>query len=289
MASLVRQYSTTKVRRESAADFSSRLQLNVPEITIITHRPSFVDINLEVTRQASRASNINFNRRITHIPQRANEAESTSMGGNGDDNEDGERTKSVTINADDDVADNVMFESGELNVHLDKLTWTNAHGKLSALVRKRISFSHPQRNPDLTVFPTPTLLQVFITLEIEESSQFAKYLGIFLKLVIILAIFGYVLSTLPVLRVFPTECDYPDCDDDPELCPGIAMSVFTLPYPHLPVNDNHNPSSSPSSSSSSSSLSQHHYHITIITTPSPSPHHPISRIHDLSRHIIPRV
>ena len=272
MASLVRQYSTTKVRRESAADFSSRLQLNVPEITIITHRPSFVDINLEVTRQASRASNINFNRRITHIPQRANEAESTSMGGNGDDNEDGERTKSVTINADDDVADNFMFESGELNVHLDKLTLTNAHWKLSALVRKRISFSHPQRNPDLTVFPTPTLLQVFITLEIEESSQFAKYLGIFLKLVIILAIFGYVLSTLPVLRVFPTECDYPDCDDDPELCPGIAMSVFTLPYPHLPVNENHNPSSS--SPSSSSSSSQHHRHhntiiITIIITPSP--------------------
>lgn len=63
-------------------------------------------------------------------------------------------------------------------------------------------------------------MQVFITLEIEESSSFAKYLGIFLKLVIILAIAGYVLSTLPALRVYPTVCDVPDCNDDPILCPG---------------------------------------------------------------------
>ena len=135
MASLVRQYSTTRVRRESAADFSTRMQLNVPEITIIAHRPSFVDINVEVSRQASRASNVNFNRRVTDIPQSSNNAnESTSVQNGDNNNASGQRTKSVTINADDDVAEGAMFESGELNVHLDKLTWTNAPWKLSALV-----------------------------------------------------------------------------------------------------------------------------------------------------------
>ena len=133
MTSLVRQYSTTKVRRESAADFSSRLNLNVPEITIVAHRPSFVDINSEVSRsrQNSRA-NVNITRRVTDIPQRVNE--STKMA-NGEDIASNELSQSVTINADDDVADHVMFESGELNVHLDKITWTNAPWKLSALVR----------------------------------------------------------------------------------------------------------------------------------------------------------
>ena len=137
MASLVRQYSTTRVRRESAADFSTRMQLNVPEITIIAHRPSFVDINVEVSRQASRASStVNFNRRVTDIPQSSsNNANESSSVQNGDNNNAfGERTKSVTINADDDVAEGAMFESGELNVHLDKLTWSNAPWKLSALV-----------------------------------------------------------------------------------------------------------------------------------------------------------
>lgn len=152
MTSIVRQYSTTKVRRESAADFSSRLQLNVPEITIMSHRPSFVDINSEVTRSRTN-SRINITRRVTDIPQRANAAnESPSFDNNGEENADRDRSTSITLNAEDDVADHVMFGSGELNVHLDTLTWINAPWKLSALVGKHhlLLYRHMYHNPYCT-------------------------------------------------------------------------------------------------------------------------------------------
>jgi len=110
------------------------VNLDVPEITIVTHRPSFVDINLEVSRSRtnSRVSNINIIRRMTNVTQQFGN-ESTKMA-NGEENASNELSKSVTINADDDTTDHVMFESGELNVHLDKITWANAPWKLSALV-----------------------------------------------------------------------------------------------------------------------------------------------------------
>ena len=64
---------------------------------------------------------------------------------------------------------------------------------------------------------------VFIVLELEQSSTFARYLDYVTKTVIILAIVAYLLSTEPTYRYTPTTCDQPVCNDDLTLCPGYVV------------------------------------------------------------------
>jgi hypothetical protein len=64
---------------------------------------------------------------------------------------------------------------------------------------------------------------VFITLELEESSRFAKYLDLVTKAVIVLAIAAYLMSTEPDYQYRPASCDTPFCSDDVMLCPGYTI------------------------------------------------------------------
>ena len=64
---------------------------------------------------------------------------------------------------------------------------------------------------------------VFITLELETSSTFAKYLDLVTKAVIVTAIAAYLISTEPGYQYQPASCAYPLCNDDPTLCPGYQV------------------------------------------------------------------
>ena len=61
---------------------------------------------------------------------------------------------------------------------------------------------------------------VFLTLEIETSSNLARFIAVFTKIVILVAVTSYMASTDPSLRVTPNTCDSPLCSDDSFLCPG---------------------------------------------------------------------
>ena len=64
---------------------------------------------------------------------------------------------------------------------------------------------------------------VFVTLDVDQSSYVAKYLGVITNAVIVLAVLSYVASTNPQLRYIPTTCAFPVCNNDPNLCPGYMV------------------------------------------------------------------
>ena len=74
--------------------------------------------------------------------------------------------------------------------------------------------------------------QIFLTLDNDESSPLAFYLGLFIKMVIIVAILMYILSTLPSMNATPDVCTQDDavCYYDPTLCPGYAVCA-PVPFP----------------------------------------------------------
>ena len=61
---------------------------------------------------------------------------------------------------------------------------------------------------------------IFLTLEVETSSNLARAIAVFTKLVILIAVISYMASTEPSLRVTPNTCETPLCSDDSLLCPG---------------------------------------------------------------------
>ena len=64
---------------------------------------------------------------------------------------------------------------------------------------------------------------VFITMEIEQSSYVAKFISLAIKMAICLAVFTFIVSTDPYFRVIPDTCAFPDCDNDPLICPGYMI------------------------------------------------------------------
>jgi hypothetical protein len=74
--------------------------------------------------------------------------------------------------------------------------------------------------------------QIFLALDNDESSTFAFYLGLFVKIVIIFAIMMYILSSLPSMNSPPANCteDIAVCYYDPNLCPDYAVCI-PEPYP----------------------------------------------------------
>ena len=88
---------------------------------------------------------------------------------------------------------------------------------------------------------------IFLTLEIETSSNLARFISVFTKLIILVAVISYMASTDPSLRVIPNTCDSPICSDDSLLCPGyqtcqdinapafdvienVCVYIFTVEY-----------------------------------------------------------
>ena len=101
---------------------------------------------------------------------------------------------------DEQLMELMMFNKQELDFSKDAwvgLTWSEKITKFCALV--------------------------FVTFEVESSSKWAKIISVVLKAFIVMAIVCYILSTEPSLRVSPTTCNNPDCDNDPVLCPGYQV------------------------------------------------------------------
>jgi hypothetical protein len=78
---------------------------------------------------------------------------------------------------------------------------------------------------------------IFITLEIPRSSSTAKIVAIIINIIILTAIIGYIASTELSLRISPTTCNFPACDNDPTLCPGYQICPDDTSIQFLTIDD----------------------------------------------------
>ena len=83
---------------------------------------------------------------------------------------------------------------------------------------------------DKLIWPCQVL---YVTLEVENSSTLAWIISIFLKIVILLAIFVGVVSSEPSFNYVPDTCAVSVCDNDPKLCRNMRLCA---PQP-LPIFD----------------------------------------------------
>ena len=68
---------------------------------------------------------------------------------------------------------------------------------------------------------------VFITIDVEQSSLLAKMLGFVSKMVVVMAVLAYIISTDDSARYVPNTCDTPFCNNDAILCPGYMVCSDT--------------------------------------------------------------
>ena len=68
---------------------------------------------------------------------------------------------------------------------------------------------------------------VFITIDVEQSSLLAKIIGFVSKMVVVLAVLAYIISTDATARYVPNTCDAPFCNNDPYMCPGYMVCEAT--------------------------------------------------------------
>ena len=90
---------------------------------------------------------------------------------------------------------------------------------------------------------------IFITIDVEQSSLLAKVIGFVSKMVVVLAVLAYIISTDSSARYVPVTCDMPYCDNDPMLCPGKMFPPTPFPLmsflPTRLLHHHHNPSITP--------------------------------------------
>ena len=78
---------------------------------------------------------------------------------------------------------------------------------------------------------------IFITIDVEQSSLLAKIIGFASKMVVVIAVLAYIISTDPSARYVPITCDTPYCNNDPMLCPGYQVCADTeLPSVTAAIN-----------------------------------------------------
>ena len=90
---------------------------------------------------------------------------------------------------------------------------------------------------------------IFITIDVEQSSLFAKVIGFVSKMVVVLAVLAYIISTDSSARYVPVTCDMPYCNNDPMLCPGKMFPPTHFPLmsflPTRLFHHHYNPSIAP--------------------------------------------
>lgn len=80
-------------------------------------------------------------------------------------------------------------------------------------------------------------MAVYITIDVEQSSFLAKCIGFVSKMVVVIAVIAYIISTDPTARYVPDICDDPVCNNDPFLCPGYMVCEDTeLPSISAAIN-----------------------------------------------------
>ena len=87
-------------------------------------------------------------------------------------------------------------------------------------IRKRPDFFFPERIYQLTMFQ-----RIFVFFEHPKSSRLGTVYFVLLIGVIVLGVVSLVLATENMYQYSPTTCAEPACNNDPNLCPGIIISI----------------------------------------------------------------
>jgi len=78
--------------------------------------------------------------------------------------------------------------------------------------------------------------RLFCTLEIPDSSKCSQLYAWGIQAVIILSIVTGIMSTTSWAKYYPSTCDTPACNNDPDVCPGLVLCE-PKPFPFFDVID----------------------------------------------------